>query len=218
MDDPALARAELEYALRGLRRLNAASLAPWLMRRAVEREAAGIGRPLRVLDVACACGDWVIACARRFGAERIEWSGCDVNGTAVEMARGASGSLPVKFFVHDAVRAELPGGFDVVVCSLFLHHLREEDARRVMGHMAAASRRAVIVNDLVRSRAALTAVACASRALSGSRVVHTDAVRSVRAAYTREELVELCRGVGLRGVRCEFGGFGRVLVCGRVPA
>jgi hypothetical protein len=50
---------------------------------------------------------------------------------------------------------------------------------------------AILICDLDRSRLNLAMVALASRLVTGSEVVHHDAVASVRNAYTRQEFSAL---------------------------
>ena len=138
MDDPALDPAEHRRALRGLARLNWVSDSPGLLWPAVRDLARG-GGPVRVLDVATGSGDVpraLAARAARAGLTNVTFAGCDISPTAVESAARAAPGLT--FFVHDAVRDPLPGGYDVVTCSLFLHHLSEADAVVLLGRMAAA--------------------------------------------------------------------------------
>jgi hypothetical protein len=59
----------------------------------------------------------------------------------------------------------------------------------------------VIVSDLRRTRTGFYLAYIASRLLTRSDVVHVDALRSVRAAYTLDELRELAREAGLTGAR-----------------
>jgi len=84
--------------------------------------------------------------------------------------------------------------FDVVTCSLFLHHFRGEPARRVLQEMLAAARQAVVVSDLERAWAPFIAVWLISR-LGMSRVTRFDAPASVRQSYTARELRELAASV-----------------------
>ena len=55
----------------------------------------------------------------------------------------------------------------------------------------------VVVNDLVRSRVSMALVWLGSRLLSRSKVVHFDAMASVRAAFTLSEMQGLVRSAGL---------------------
>jgi hypothetical protein len=53
----------------------------------------------------------------------------------------------VRFFVLDALGDALPTGYDVVSCSLFLHHLDGSDAVDLLRRMGAAAGRLVLVDD-----------------------------------------------------------------------
>jgi hypothetical protein len=66
--------------------------------------------------------------------------------------------------------------------------------------MAAAATRAVGVTDLDRTRNGLALAWIGSRALSRSPIVHFDALASVRAAFTREEIAAIARAAGLAEV------------------
>jgi SAM-dependent methyltransferase len=195
------------------------------------REHRGGARgPLRVLDVATGSGDAPINLARqarRCGVELELWA-CDVSAVALGEAqrRAQAAGERVRTFVADAqaddqawaaalaharVRTGASGGagegargapgFDVVMCSLFLHHLDGPDVTRVLARMGDASSGLVLAHDLERSAMGLTLASVVPRLLTRSRVVHVDAVRSVRGAYTREELLELAGGAGLLGAR-----------------
>jgi SAM-dependent methyltransferase len=199
MDDPALDPAEHRRALAGLARLNRVSDSAGVLWPALRDLARG-GAPVRVLDVATGSGDVpraLAARAARAGLTNLSFAGCDLSPTAVEAATRAAPVLT--FFVHDAVRAPLPPGYDVVTCSLFLHHLSEADAETVLRRMAAAAGRLVLVNDLDRSRFSYLAVWAACRLLSRSPVVRFDGPASVRSAFTAEEAVAVAERARLAG-------------------
>jgi SAM-dependent methyltransferase len=220
MDDPALAASEHEAALRGLARINRLTLAARLTWEPIARLARDVAAtprgapagvraadrapaPLRVLDVATGAGDLPIALSRlaRSRGVALELAACDVSPRAVERARLAAerSGERVETFVHDALQGPLPEGFDVVTCSLFLHHLADDDAAATLARMAAAARRLVVAQDLLRSRAGLAWAVVGSRALTRSRVVHVDAALSVRAAFSADEAAALARRAGLSG-------------------
>ena len=204
MDQPGLDPVEHAAALRGLRRINSwsrstAILFPWIRRCALEHG----GRPLRVLDLACGGGDTVVALAgkaRREGLP-IQVDGCDISPQAVEHSRNQAEAAGVdaRFFVHDALHGDLPSGYDVIMCSLFLHHLDEGDAQGVLGRMKSAARRLVLVDDLVRSRLGYTLAWVGCRLLSRSKVVHYDGPVSVAGAFRADEVASLAAQAGLDG-------------------
>lgn len=200
MDDPAIPRETHEQALAGLTRLNRWSRSDAGLWAVLRSEAKQATNSLRVLDVATGSGDLPVrlACRARRAKLNISLSACDISPTALEMAKrnAMKKGVAIEFFQQDAVQQQFPEGYDVIITSLFLHHLAELDAIQLLQKMAATSR-LILVNDLNRSRFNLGLVAVASRVLSRSRVVHHDGPASVRAAFTVAEARHLAVRAGL---------------------
>jgi 2-polyprenyl-3-methyl-5-hydroxy-6-metoxy-1,4-benzoquinol methylase len=204
MDQPDLDRRLHVEALRGLERINLVSGSARILWPALERLARQAGpQGVRVLDVATGAGDVPIRLwrrARRAGLP-LRIDGCDRSACALAHARrrAAERQAQIHFFERDALGGPLPDGYDAVVSSLFLHHLDEGQAVRLLRGMASAARRLVLINDLERSLAGLLLAYLGTRVLSGSPVVHTDGPLSVAAAFTRDEALALARRAGLDG-------------------
>lgn len=201
MDDPALDAAEHVHALRGLSRLNRISGSARALWRSMADLVRTPGQTLRVLDLATGGGDVPIMLHRlgRRAGVNLQIEGCDCSGVALDHARRAAerADAPIRFFHLDALSDPIPAGYDVITSSLFLHHLTDEQALRMLEKMAAAAGRRVIVNDLQRSRISLITVWAGARLLTRSSVVHVDGPRSVRAAFTIKEARDLARRAGL---------------------
>jgi SAM-dependent methyltransferase len=208
MDQPDLDPREHAAALRGLGRINTMSrtgAAPWSKVAQIARKNPG--KPLRVLDLASGGGDLALslaARARRAGID-VQVEGCDLSPTAVEIAQSRSHAknLSVRFFVRDALSGVLPEGYDVLTCSLFLHHLDDAQAEDLLGRMGQAAGQLVLVDDLIRGRAGYALALLACYALTRSRVVRFDGPASVAGAYTMEEVAILARRAGLPGATLE---------------
>jgi 2-polyprenyl-3-methyl-5-hydroxy-6-metoxy-1,4-benzoquinol methylase len=204
MDDPRLDTATHTAALRQLARLNALAGGDRILWPAIRDLAAIPGHPaVRILDIATGSGDIPIRLIRRAHAHglTLHIDGCDVSETALaasrERARRAGAAM--NFIRLDAIMGSLPDEYDVVMCSLFLHHLGDDTALDLLYKMRCAARRMVLVSDLVRSRAGLFLSTVIPRIVSRSHVVHVDAVRSVRAAFTPEEFELLAGEAGMEG-------------------
>lgn len=204
MDASGLDRASHHHALDALARVNALSLTSGRVWTEVARLARGGVRPVRVLDVACGGGDVLGALARRARRHGIdvELHGCDLSPVALERARTRLGRTPsVVLHDRDVVTEALPDGFDLVCTSLFLHHLERPDAVRVLRAMADATRRILLVQDLRRTRAGRLLARLVLRVLTRSEVARHDGPVSVEAAFTTDEVADLCREAGLEGAR-----------------
>lgn len=203
MDDPALDRAEHARALAGLARLNRLSRAAVPLARQVIRLASSLERPVRLLDIATGSGDVPLALASRAQAAgvKLELHACDISDVALHHAEDRAERAGVGIQTHrlDCTREPLPGGFDVVTCSLFLHHLTPEDAVRVLERAAGATERTLLISDLRRDPVGMALAWAASRSVTASRVVRVDALRSVRAAFSIAELGELANQARIEG-------------------
>ena len=217
MDAPDLDPVAHHKALVGLGRINRWSrsseiLWPVIYRRAQLCSKAG---PLRVLDVASGGGDVPLRLAQKAvrAGVALEMVGLDMSPVAVEYARKAArlAGIPMLFEVHDVLRDPLPGGFDVVTSSLFLHHLDPPDATRLLRSMAGAGR-LVVVNDLRRSWPGYLLAHVACRILTSSPVVHIDGPRSVAGAFSTDEIARLCATAGLAPVQIKRRWPGRFLL------
>jgi 2-polyprenyl-3-methyl-5-hydroxy-6-metoxy-1,4-benzoquinol methylase len=201
MDRSGLDITKHRVALAGLGRLNLASgvcrqICKELVRYSRFR---GVAR-LRVLDIASGGGDvpfglWQLA--KRQGLD-LSILGLDVSAAAcnfaTEKCQAAGGAI--LFEQCDAVRDAIPRGFDVVTCSLFLHHLTYDQASDLLVKMATAGR-LLLANDLRRCATGYLLAQLAGRCLTRSPIVRYDAPQSVANAFTAMEMRELCLAAGL---------------------
>ena len=162
--------------------------------------------------MACGGGDGAVALAallKRAANRGVRVDGADFSPAALTIARetAAKRGTDAEFFEADALAGPLPGAdghpagvprYDAAVSSLFLHHLSDADAPRVLANMAAAAD-AVVVSDLRRTRTGLAMAHFACRALSRSPIVHADGPQSVRAAFTIPEFRRVADAAGLTG-------------------
>jgi 2-polyprenyl-3-methyl-5-hydroxy-6-metoxy-1,4-benzoquinol methylase len=196
MDDPNLAEKDHHQALHGLRRVNQLSRTAKVVSRAIIQHCTKQKLAfVRVLDLACGGGDVTVQVAKQLRKAGLsaEVHGWDVSQTAIDFARQQSGddSIGVQFEVANALVDAPQKSFDVVYCTLFLHHLSDEDADRLLVAMWKMASQLVLIDDLRRSTMgyALAVVGC--QLLSRSPIVHVDGPLSVRAAFTEAEIVQL---------------------------
>ncbi len=204
MDQSGLDAGLHMQALCGLERINRISRTAAVLWSALEDLASRPDRPpLRVLDVACGGGDIALSLAKRArqAKRRVEIDGCDLSNTAVDYAskRAKTGRIEARFFVHDALGDPLPNGYDVVMNTLFLHHLDEPDAVLLLKNLGGSALELVLVDDLIRSRLGYTMAYVGCRLLSRSAIVHFDGPASVAGAFTKEEALTLAEQAGLQG-------------------
>jgi 2-polyprenyl-3-methyl-5-hydroxy-6-metoxy-1,4-benzoquinol methylase len=205
MDDPALDSERHRHALRGLRRVNLFSRSTAILWPAIQKVArANPDRPVRIVDIASGGGDVVLGLAAKAARSRVqvEIDGCDISQLAVEHATELAlerGIRSVRFLTEDAIHGKLNGPYDVAMCSLFLHHLSEEDASALLRRMQELATHRVLVNDLIRTQLGYVLAWAGCRVLTRSPIVHTDGPLSVRAAFSADEVRHLADRSGLAG-------------------
>ena len=108
-------------------------------------------------------------------------------GWRAQLVRGDAMALP---FADDS--------FDVVTCTLTLHHFGDEDAIRALGEMARVARGVVLVNDLERRPLNYWAARGLSWTLwRQNRLTRHDGPLSVLRSFTSRELLDLGQRAGL---------------------
>jgi SAM-dependent methyltransferase len=165
----------------------------------------GASDDLRVLDVGTGNGRLVtelIRWARRSGG-RWRVTGVDVHPAVIDVARELASPDSIALVQADAL--SLPFGdasFDVVCCTLTLHHFDEADAVALVREMGRVARRAVLVNDLERHMLNyLSARVLALTLWRGNRLTRHDGPLSVLRSFTADELHAIGRRAGLQGAR-----------------
>ena len=184
LDDDLGTAAEIAASLADLRHINdwfgGAGTTIALLRRVAR--ASG-GRQLSVLEVGAGSGDVPLAAQRALKREGVQ--------LRITLLDRIGSHLPVDgptSLVGDALHLPLrDDAFDVVSCSLLAHHL-EPDALQLFALEALrVCRRAMLINDLIRTRLHLTLVYL-GLPLFRSRVTWHEAPASVRRAYTVDEM------------------------------
>jgi SAM-dependent methyltransferase len=144
---------------------------------------------LTYLDVACASADNIQAFKRKHPS--IDFDITVLDRSPTHLPRGG-----VRAVCGDALTLPFhKQSFDVVGCSLFIHHLEPAQILAFAQESLRVARHAVLINDLVRSPVHY-AFALAGLPLYRSRLTRHDAPVSVRRAYTPSELSGILKPCG----------------------
>jgi 2-polyprenyl-3-methyl-5-hydroxy-6-metoxy-1,4-benzoquinol methylase len=142
--------------------------------------------------VACGGGDNALdlaALAQRQGLD-LAVEGCDISPQSVVLsqARARERGVEASFFVADVLADSLPDRFDIIVSSLFLHHLDTADAETLLARLAASRRRLLLISDLLRTPLGYGLAWALTRLLSRLQIVHIYGLLSVRGAFQMHEV------------------------------
>ena len=85
----------------------------------------------------------------------------------------------------------------MIMSTLFLHHLDEDDAIAFLREGAARTRDRLLIQDILRSRLSYWFARAGTRLLLLNDICRLDGRSSVEGAFTREEARELAKKAGL---------------------
>jgi len=191
---------ELESSLDSLRVLNQYFGAYSLVRHFMRRWLLP-GRTYRLLDLATGSGDiprMIVDWARKHDVN-VRIDAVDLQPATLEIARGASADYPeINFIRADARNYCDSMTYDVVCCSLALHHFSELDALKVLRRACELSHDKVLVADLERTWFTWACVQAVTTVAARDSMTRHDAKLSVRRAFSYQELADLAAEAGWR--------------------
>lgn len=198
LDSDACSAGDAQAVLRVLDRINRWFGGVATTQKMVERAVQASGmKHLSLLEVAAGSGE-----VPEMVQQRLARRGITLNVTLLDRAhshlprrkqagenRAGKNRIPENGgLVGDALALPFgDGAFDLVSCSLFAHHLDTQQLARFVVEGLRVSRRAVLINDLVRHPLHL-ALVYASFPIMRNRVAWLDGLTSVRRAYLPDEI------------------------------
>ncbi|WP_437592857.1 methyltransferase domain-containing protein [Sorangium sp. So ce1000] len=206
MDTEPVGFEEFRACLVDLARVNRLTLAyrPTFsfLERLVARGLRGLSenRPLEVIDVGSGYGDMlrrIDAWARERGIA-VSLTGVDLNPLSRRSATEATPpGRPITWVTADAFAYEPPGGIDVVLSSLFTHHLPDPAVVRFLAWMEAKARLGWFINDLHRHPLPYHFFRHLSRLAGWHRFVQHDGPVSIARAFSASDWRCLIAEAGL---------------------
>ena len=198
MDRPQPVSVELESDLENLRELNR-----WFGSYALISIFLGRwikpGARLRIVDLATGSGDiprLIAEYGRKVGAE-LQIDALDRQSATLEIAKGLSARYPeVSFVEGDVLRWQATERYDVVFCTLALHHFIENDAVQLLKRCHELSRKFVLVSDLRRGWLATAGVHLLTATMFREPMTKYDARLSAARAFSFSEMNQLARRAG----------------------
>lgn len=199
MDIEEVSNADLARCLRDLERVNLVSLGYRPTLRWLDDVAAGKDR-ISILDVGCGHGDMlrrIKAWGKRRGIET-ELLGIDLNPSTIRAAKAATDTKDgIGFEVLDLFDMPADRYPDIIISSLFAHHLDDAGLVRFVGWMEQTARLGWFINDLHRHPVSAYGLKLIFAIWPVHRFVRYDGPVSVWRAFSRANLETVVRAAGV---------------------
>ncbi len=216
MDDPC-SYAEFRACLRDLTQVNRIVFSYRPTLRWLEQFALRGRGPLHIVDVGSGAGDMlrrIEAWARTRGVA-VRLTGIDLNPHAAQAAREFTGSdSGIEWVTCGAFEYRPPVSIDLVISSLFTHHLADAEIVSFLQWMERTAARGWFINDLYRSERSYHAFKLLAGAMRWHRFVRHDGPVSIQRSFRADDWAGYARQAGLRDatLRIESAWPGRLCV------
>jgi len=154
-----------------------------------------------IADLGCGSGDVLKYIARwaRINQYQVKLTGVDKSKDAIMyLSENCSGFDEISGVVSDYQHyLESAADIDIVHCSLFCHHLSDNELHDLFTKLKTKARLGFVINDLHRSPLAYYGVWFLTRLLNGTDLSKHDGPVSVLSAFKHSELDSLLRNAGL---------------------
>lgn len=204
MDDESVAYDDLRACLENLAWVNRLTLAyrPTLafLDRVIATGLVPAGRPLAILDAGCGYGD-ALRRIDRWAARRgvaVRLIGVDLSAHAIQAAAAATpADRPIEWIRADLAAYQPRGGIDLIVSSLFAHHLDDRALIGFLAWMEATARIGWFVNDLHRHRLPYHVFRLWAQVAGWHRFIRHDGPVSITRAFVAADWQRLLAEAGL---------------------
>jgi ubiquinone/menaquinone biosynthesis C-methylase UbiE len=220
IDNPGADATLLRDELKSIRTINRFFGGHASIRRGMKKLLNAVGREeVSVLDLGTGSADlpvYLVHWFRRIN-QRVRITAVDNHPRVVEVARERTRTY-AEISIETANLLNLnypPGAFDIVMCSLTLHHFSDEDAAAIIRSMNKICRTGFLVIDLERNWIAAWITKCYTHLTTRNPMTLTDSYRSVLRGFTPDELRAAVHTAGLRDVEIQRRPFFRLLLTGK---
>lgn len=182
------------------------------LRRTLFRDLVNDGsKTFSILDVGAGEGELLMALGKWSDKYEIFRVGVEIDAVAAKGIKRKS----ISAVRADALKLPFADSiFDYVFCTLFLHHMGDDDAVRLLKEMARVAAKRIYAVDLNRHPTAYYTYRILGRMFL-QRFTLDDGSLSILRSYTPPELFELAERAGLTDVKLEHSRANRLVLSAR---
>tara|TARA_R100001369_G_scaffold20091_2_gene36905 strand:+ start:100782 stop:101492 length:711 start_codon:yes stop_codon:yes gene_type:complete len=201
MDDFELKGEELEQTLSDLEKIN-----KWLGGNKITLDGIQTllkdtpeKTTIRIADVGCGSGAVLREIANWGRTQKfdLELIGIDANPYAVEIAQRRSDYYPeIKFEALNIFsEAYKQQEYDIVLCTLTLHHFKNEEILELLNIFKEQSNIGIIINDLQRSKTAYVLFQAFCKVFINNEIARKDGLTSILRGFKKKDLKKLSKEI-----------------------
>jgi 2-polyprenyl-3-methyl-5-hydroxy-6-metoxy-1,4-benzoquinol methylase len=204
MDEYGISFAEFDHCLRSLEIINILTLGyrPTLrwMRTMMVRQH----KPVQILDAGSGGGDMLRRVERLAAREylSLNLTGVDLNPWSKRSAETAYPGSCIRYKTADIFAFEPEAPVDIVICSLFTHHLAEDRLVEFLRWIDGRATQGWFINDLHRHPLPYYFIKLTTGIFSRNRLIRHDAAVSVARAFTVADWQSLLEKAEIGGRAC----------------
>jgi 2-polyprenyl-3-methyl-5-hydroxy-6-metoxy-1,4-benzoquinol methylase len=152
-------------------------------------------RMYHIIDIGCGGGDAMKHIAKWASANgyQVKLTGVDMNADCIDFMKSACIDFPeitgLVMDYRDYMKKN--NEIDIVHCSLFCHHLKDDELIELFQYINNYARIGFVINDLQRHWFAYYSIKFLTRLLNGSTLMKNDAPLSVLRGFRKNELQKI---------------------------
>jgi len=195
MDDFALEGAQLTDALDKIAQINQFLGGNTLTLNGIEKLISKVPheQKITIVDLGCGNGDMLrtLADYAQKSNRNFHLIGIDANAFTVNYAKECSLSYPnIEYLSKDIFELNFQDiNFDIALCTLTLHHFKENDIVWIINELERNAKLGVVVNDLHRSKIAYRLFQLIAMVFNLNEMSKRDGLTSILRGFKKEELL-----------------------------
>ncbi len=210
MDNPMVEETALKTALADISRVNRWLGGNTITIHAIHRliEESNDIKEFTILDLGCGDGEMLREVANSLRKKKIgaKLTGVDLNAKSIEYAKKTSAVYPEISYIQQDVLKIKPSDLhcDIIICTLTLHHLQNEEIKKVMQKCIELAAIGVIINDLQRSKIAYYLFKVFSFFFIRGHIAKNDGLISIKRGFRKKELIQYARELNLQQYQIDW--------------
>ena len=195
MDDFALEGLQLTNALDKIVQINQFLGGNALTLNGVEKLISEVPNEqiIKIIDLGCGNGDMLrtLADYAQKSERNFHLIGVDANAFTVNYAKECSSSYPnIEYLSKDIFELNFQNiNFDIALCTLTLHHFKENDIVWIIKQLERNAKLGIVVNDLHRSKVAYRLFQLIAMVFNLNEMSKKDGLTSILRGFKKEELL-----------------------------